>query len=153
MLLAVSACERGLWTFEPLLPFRVVATPIDHVHELDRAEATAVMAGDLDRLDQLWDDGFIVSNTFNVIVTKPDVLGLVQAGQIAYRSLDRTTEIVRVVERDRNRPWAKKWSCRRAAHRADGETITRRYTHVWVQREDQWRHRGPACVFVIETPA
>ena len=51
-----------------------------------------MLAGDVDRLEQLWDDSFIVTNTFNVLVTKPDVVGLVRSGQLAYRSLDRTIE-------------------------------------------------------------
>ena len=109
------------------------------------------MAGDLDRLDQLWDDGFIVSNTFNVIVTKPDVLGLVQAGQIAYRSLDRTTEIVRVVG-ETAISMGQEVVVPASGALGDGETITRRYTHVWVQHEDQWRLAARHASFVIETP-
>jgi uncharacterized protein DUF4440 len=114
-----------------------VTTPIDHARELDRAEAAAMLAGDHDRLDQLWDDGFIVNTTSNAIVTKPDALRLVQAGQI-YSSLDRTTEIVHAIG-ETAIVMGHEVVVAASGTPAGGETLTRRYTHVWVQHEDQWR--------------
>ena len=110
-----------------------------------------MLAGDVERLEQLWDDGFIVNTTSNVIVAKPDVLRLVQAGRI-YRSLDRTTEIVRVIG-ETAVVMGQEVVVPSSGTPGGGETITRRYTHVWVQHKDQWRLAARHASVVTDTPA
>jgi ketosteroid isomerase-like protein len=110
-----------------------------------------MLAGDLDRLEQLWDDGLIMNTASNAIVTKPDVLRLLQAGQI-YRSLDRTTEIVRVIG-EITIVMGQEVVVPSSGTPGGGETITRRYTHVWVRHKDQWRLAARHASVVTDTPA
>jgi hypothetical protein len=71
---------------------------VEEIRELDRVEAAAILAGDADALDQIFDDGFIVNNIpLNTVVSRDFVLEWVRGGHFAYRSFVRTTEAVRVI--------------------------------------------------------
>lgn len=119
---------------------RMAATEAD-LHDLDQREAEAMAAGDADALQLLWHDDLVVNNPFNVVVTGSQVLERVRGGQLAYRHFERIQEATRVhgdtavtmghevVQPADGTPLA-------------GETVTRRYTHVWLWCGDRWRLVG-----------
>lgn len=104
------------------------------VEELDRDEAAAMLAGDAERLGRIWDDGFIVNNPFNVVVSRSQVLDMVRARQIAYSSFERTAEAIRLVG-----DTAITMGQEVVIPNGEGAPVTRRYTHVWIHSNDQWR--------------
>jgi ketosteroid isomerase-like protein len=119
----------------------VVGTGVEVINELDRVEAVAILAGDADALDEIFADDFIVNNLpLSTVVSRDFVLEWVRGGGFAYRSFVRTPEAVHVIGdtaitmgrevavSSEGNPFA-----------GEGETVTSRYTHVWIRRDDRWR--------------
>lgn len=124
-----------------LLPLSMVAqTSVDEqVIKLEQTEKEALLAQDTLKLKEIWDEDFMVNAPINrVSKDRKEVLKLVKAGFISYSSFDRKMEEMRkvgdfvitmgseTVVPSRNRPHG-------------GETINRRYTHVWQYKNGQWR--------------
>lgn len=116
-----------------------VGTEVEVIHELDRVEAVAILAGDADALDQIFDDDFIVNNLpLNTVVSRDFVLDWVRGGHFAYRSFVRTTEAVRVIG-DTAITMGQEVAVPSEDNRFEAGTVTWRYTHVWIRGGDRWR--------------
>jgi ketosteroid isomerase-like protein len=101
--------------------------------DLDRAEAEAMLAGDIGRLGALWSDDFIVNNPFNMVVERSQVLAGVEARRIAYSAFERTVEATRV-----SADVAVTMGRETVSPVGDG-AVARRYTHVWRRVDGAWR--------------
>jgi uncharacterized protein (TIGR02246 family) len=119
------------------------------IRKLEREESAAVLRSDVAALEQLWAEDFTVNNPQNRISQgRQDVLQLVRSGLIKYSSFVREIEAVRIhgntvvvmgteqVIPVGNVPKA-------------GETVRRRYTNVWINKDGKWlltaRHANAIC--------
>jgi ketosteroid isomerase-like protein len=110
----------------------------DDARTWEAAEAAAMLAGDATALGDLWDDGFVVSNPANRVVSRAEVLDRVAARQIAYSSFARTPEAVRLLG-DTVVVLGEEVVVPTASAPHAGQRVTRRYTHVWHRSRDRWR--------------
>lgn len=109
---------------------------------LEEQERLGVLNRDTAALQRVWSEHLIVNNPTNRI--SPDrnvVLELVRGGQISYSSFQRTIEWIRVdgdlalvmgaetIQPTGNAPQA-------------GQTVNRRFTHVWKRDSGVWRLVG-----------
>lgn len=78
----------------------VANTSSDSVEEgirrLNAEEVDAFLKNDRAAMARLWSDDFVVTNPLNKLVTKQQVLGMVDSGFLVITSLDRQIEYLRV---------------------------------------------------------
>jgi hypothetical protein len=101
------------------------------------AEVQAFLQNDPAALARLWSNDFVVTNPFNALVNKQQVLALVTSGALAFSAYTRTTDyahaygdIVIIAGRETVH-WA-------GTLPLAGKTSNLRYTAVWQQRGDGW---------------
>lgn len=110
----------------------------EEIRRLDNAEREAVLRGDAAALESIWADDFTVTNPFNQLSNKRQVMERMRAGQLRYSAFTRQIEYLRVygdvavvMGRETVVP---------AGERADaGQTVNRRYSAVWLRRDGRWR--------------
>ena len=123
---------------------------IEHaIRRLDRAEAEALLHRDSAALRTIWAPDFTVNNPRNSITRGADaVVALIRNGTIDYSSFVREIEgmlfygnVVIVMGSETITPVNKAPFA--------GQTVRRRYTHFWMQRNGQWRltarHANVVC--------
>lgn len=126
------------------------AESIEHeIRRLDSAEAAGLLNKDVDALQRIWAPEFTVNNPRNSITRGSDgVAALIRSGVIDYSTFRREIETIlqhgstvivmgnETITPVRNAPFA-------------GQTIRRRYTHIWMQRGNEWRltarHANAIC--------
>ena len=109
------------------------------IRRLDSAEAAGLLHKDVGALQRIWAPDFTVNNPRNSITRGGDgVAALIRSGVIDYSTFRReieavllhgTTAIVmgnETITPVGNAPFA-------------GQTLRRRYTHIWMKRGDDWR--------------
>lgn len=124
--------------FHPLHSFAQEAA-FEQIRLLENAEHAALLKKDTVALKEIWDEKLIVNAPINKVTPdRQHVLDLVKAGFISYSSFERRIEEIRkvgdflitmgneTVVPAENRP-------------RKGETIHRRFTHVWQLKDGQWR--------------
>jgi ketosteroid isomerase-like protein len=78
----------------------VANTSSDSVEEgirrLNAEEVDAFLKNDRAAMARLWSDDFVVTNPLNKLVTKQQVLGMVDSGFLVITALDRQIEYLRV---------------------------------------------------------
>lgn len=128
----------------------------EEIRKLDLAHSEAIFNGDVSALDSLMDDNITVNHPTNRIVKeKKELLDLIQQGVIRYTSFERHPEtflffkdMVVVMGKETVVP-------ARAAPNA-GKTMHRRYTNVWMKRQDKWRltvrHANNICAEMPKKP-
>ena len=101
-----------------------------------REEATrkAFLETDLETLDALWDERYVVNSPLQRVLTKPEVLELLRAGRIRHREYDvqiehisRQDDVVVVMGSDT------------VLEPPAGVRSRRRYTNVWRWDGTGWR--------------
>lgn len=119
------------------------------IKALDLAHAQAIVKGDALALDSLMDDEVTVNHPTNrIIKEKKELLDLIKQGVIRYTSFERWPETFlffndmvvvmgsEVVVPANGAPNA-------------GKTIQRRYTNIWMNKNDSWqltvRHANNVC--------
>lgn len=115
-----------------MMPMMPMMDDEKQIRQLDADVCRAVLEGDVAALDRLWSDDYVVSNPLHHIFAKPQVLGAIEDGRIHHATYERQIDYLRV-DGD-------------TAVVMGGETvvdhgssIARRYTEVWLKRDDQWR--------------
>jgi ketosteroid isomerase-like protein len=109
------------------------------IRNIDREEASAVLATDLPTLEKFWADDFTVNGPNNQILKgKTNALELVKSGVLDYASFEREQESVllysdiaiimglETVKPKGNSPFA-------------GQTLRRRFTNIWMKQNDRWQ--------------
>lgn len=109
------------------------------IRSLEEQERMGVLNQDLQALEQLWSEHFMVNSPFNKVApNRGVVLDIFRQGLAHYTSFDRSIENIRIdgdmaivmgaetVQPTGNAPRA-------------GETIQRRFTHLWKQEGGKWR--------------
>jgi ketosteroid isomerase-like protein len=117
------------------------------IKQLEEAEAEAVMRGNVEALDRLYADGFTINAADNRIHSRKEALGAIRTGEIDYIEYKREVEHIAdygdtVVVMGRE-------TVARGDGPSAGKKVTRRYTHVWVKQDGNWklaaRHANPAA--------
>jgi ketosteroid isomerase-like protein len=128
----------------------------EEIRKLDLAHADAIFRGDAEALDSLMDDDITVNHPTNRIVKeKKELLGLIKQGVIRYTSFERFPEtflffkdMVVVMGNETVVP-------AKGAPNA-GNTLQRRYTNIWMKRDEKWRltvrHANNVCPNMLEKP-
>ena len=128
----------------------------EEMRKLDMAHAAAIFKGDAEALDILMDDDVTVNHPTNRIVKeKKELLDLIRQGVIRYTSFERFPETFlffkdmvivmggEIVVPAKGAPNA-------------GETLKRRYTNIWMNRDGHWhltvRHANNVCPDTSEKP-
>ncbi|HMH03283.1 MAG TPA: nuclear transport factor 2 family protein [Candidatus Udaeobacter sp.] len=68
----------------------------EEIRRLNTEEVDAFLKNDRAAMARLWSDDFVVTNPLNKLVTKQQVLGMVDSGFLVITSLDRQIEYLRV---------------------------------------------------------
>jgi ketosteroid isomerase-like protein len=111
----------------------------EKINKLEIAHASAIFNGDAAALDSLMDDDVTVNHPTNRIVKeKKELLDLIDKGVIRYTSFNRYPEtflffkdMVVVMGNETVVP-------AKGAPNA-GESLIRRYTNIWMNRNGKWR--------------
>lgn len=118
---------------QPLDPS--ASRPLDaEIRQLEEQSRTAFLAGDIDTLDQLWADGFLVNSPLEQVNERAMVLKLLQSGRIRHTSLEveierisRHGDVVIVMGNDT------------VTDPPDGKVTHRRFTNIWQLQDGRWR--------------
>ena len=109
------------------------------IRRLDAAVADALLRKDIQALEAMWAEDFTVNNPRNTVTRgRAQVIALVRNGAIDYSSFRLEIEAILIrgetvvvmgnetVKPIGNAPLA-------------GQTVRRRYTHIWMKRNGEWR--------------
>jgi hypothetical protein len=115
------------------------------IKNLDKQEAEAVLKHDTTALERLWADNFTVNTPYNIIGTRKrgDRINLF------YSRFDRTVEKVIVLNDSLVSTMGNEIVVRKAPMTLAGQTLTRRFTHLWIRKDQRWqlvvRHANFVC--------
>lgn len=121
----------------------------DEIKKLDMAHAQAIFRGDAVALDSLMDEDVTVNHPTNRIVKeKKELLDLIQQGVIRYTSFERTPETF-LFFKDMTVVMGRETVIPAQGAPNEGKTIQRRYTNIWMKRDNHWRltirHANNVC--------
>lgn len=109
------------------------------IRALEERERLAVLDQDVEALQQIWADEFIVNSPLNQIApNRAIVVDLMRQGLIHYTSFERQIEQLRIAA---NVAIVMGGETVRPAGNAPmaGQTVRRRFTHVWERKAGTWR--------------
>lgn len=113
-------------------------TPVeDEIREADQLEVQAILHGDPELQERIWDEDFVVTNVMGEVFTRTQVMAVFREGVTPYRSFERDTERVRLYGEAAVSQGSERVVP--AGAPADAPPALRRYTHVWVDRDGEWR--------------
>ena len=116
------------------------------IRRLDLAEASAVLRADFDAVEKLWAQDMTVNNPFNQVVKSST--GRVRTGAVTYSSFVRNIESVQI-HGDTAITMGSEVVVPSGKSVGAGTTISRRYTNIWMKRDDHWlltaRHANVIC--------
>jgi len=96
---------------------------------LDKADTTALL--------KLWTKDYVVNNINGKIVTAKDIIGLIRKGTIfppVERIIEKitfTSNLAIVMGKEIAQPVK--------TAQAEGQTVTRRFTNIWIKSDDGWQ--------------
>ncbi|HEX8250445.1 MAG TPA: nuclear transport factor 2 family protein [Pyrinomonadaceae bacterium] len=119
------------------------------IRRLDLAEAEAILKKDFQALDKLTGEDFTTNSPRNEIVKgKESLKELMRKGVVDYASFTRETEAVLIYGKTVV-TMGRETIVMSDASPQKGQTIRRRYTNVWMKRNDKWlltaRHANIIC--------
>jgi hypothetical protein len=124
----------------------VQTTDIENeIRTLEKAESEAVLAHDTTKLESIWADDFTVNTPYNRVGTGT------KGGPIHlyYERLDRNIEKLSVYSDRLVMTMGNEVIKRKPPMTLAGQTLTRRFTHVWMKRNGKWqlaiRHANFIC--------
>ena len=128
--------------------FGVAMTPPRHsatgrdvereIRRLNDEEVRALIAGDAPALGQIWSENFVVTNPLNRLVTRRDVLALVESDTLAFQAYERHIDYIHVysaavvVAGHENVVWSGKMPLA-------GKPSSLRFTAVWMKQNGRWQ--------------
>ncbi|NTS40710.1 nuclear transport factor 2 family protein [Flavisolibacter sp. BT320] len=117
----------------------------NEIRNLDKAEAEAVLKHDTLTLETIWADNFTVNTPLNVVNRRKRG----DRVNFYYSRFDRTTETLLLYNDSLVVTMGGEVIVRKAPMTMAGQTLTRRYTHVWMKRAGKWqlaaRHANFIC--------
>lgn len=108
------------------------------IRRMENLERTSVLKGDTAALfDKIWSPNLVVNTPANVVGTVEGTKAHLRAGDLNYLSFERNIEMITfndnvaiVMGGEVIRPQGKQLNA--------GKTVTRRFTHVWLFRNNAW---------------
>jgi ketosteroid isomerase-like protein len=104
------------------------------IRDIEEQSRVAFLAGDVETLDRLWADGFLVNSPLNMVNERAGVLALLRSGRIRHTALEVEIErisqhgdVVVVMGNDT------------VTDPPDGRVTHRRFTNVWQLQDGRWR--------------
>ncbi|HYF71142.1 MAG TPA: nuclear transport factor 2 family protein [Ohtaekwangia sp.] len=118
---------------------RAQDTNVQRIMDLEQKEVRAILTKDtLLLFNELWAPELIVNNPANIVVTKQQVVELLQTGKIDYETFDRTVEKISilgntaiVMGREEMKP--------QGVTDNKGRHVVRRFTNIWLKRKGVWK--------------
>lgn len=113
---------------------------VEAVRDAEEQMRQAIVESDLQTLERLWQPDFMVNAPRNVVVPNREaVLQVFQAGIASYSAYAQTRDTIRV--EDNQAIVMGSETVRPTGEDAPyaGQTVHRRYTHVWEDTENGWR--------------
>jgi uncharacterized protein (TIGR02246 family) len=118
-------------------------TPADQqaeqqVRQASNDEVQAFLHNDPKAMARLWSDDLVVTNPLNKLVTKQQVLGMVESGFLVITSADRRIEYARVygdtviLAGSETVVWGGKMP-------SAGKTEQLRFTAIWMKQQGRWQ--------------
>jgi ketosteroid isomerase-like protein len=102
------------------------------IRRLDDEARDAMLRRDIAALNRLCSDDFVVTNPFNRVLDKQQVLEAVEAGRIKHSAYEREIEYLRMHDDTAV-------VMGRETVVDDGQTKNRRYTEIWLRRGGRWQ--------------
>jgi uncharacterized protein (TIGR02246 family) len=127
-------------------------TAEDEVRRLSAEEVNAFLKNDRAEMASLWSEDFVVTNPLNKLVTKQQVLGMVDSGFLVITSFDRQVESLRmygdivIVAGRETVVWGGKMP-------NAGKTENLRFTAVWMKQGGRWQEIARHANIVPRQPA
>lgn len=144
--IAVSETSRNPRSIKTQVITVARSTDIENkIKELEKAESGAVVAHDTTTLESIWADDFTVNTPYNKVGTGK------KGGPIPlyYARLDRNIEKLIVYSDRLVMTMGNEVVKRKPPMTLAGQTLTRRFTHVWMKRNGKWqlaiRHANFIC--------
>lgn len=117
----------------------------NEIRALEKAESGAVLAHDTTTLESIWADDFTVNTPYNSV-------GIRKRGdaiRLYYSKLERNIEKLTVYNNQLVMTMGNEVIIRKPPMTLAGQTLTRRFTHVWMKRDGKWqlaiRHANFIC--------
>jgi hypothetical protein len=125
--------------FAALIPSTLLADANDKLsatlHEAEDKARLAMLHAQANQLAEIWSENLIVSTArLGIAGDRDQLLAAVESGVVAYEQYDQDIEKVRI-----DGDTAIVMGTETAQTDPDKEPVQRRFTHVWVKREGQWR--------------
>jgi ketosteroid isomerase-like protein len=109
------------------------------VLELEKLEAAAMLAGDVEALGRIWDDRFTVTPPPQIPTQREEVLARVADGALAYEEFTREVDHLIEASGAVVVTLGSEVVVTRATPSRARELAVRRFTHVWRLDESGWR--------------
>jgi ketosteroid isomerase-like protein len=108
------------------------------IRQMERAEAEALLKGNLAALDKLWADGYVASLPAAGVRSRDEIARAIKAETLRYTTLERQPEYIAdqgetVVVMGREKVVTL------GADRTPGNPVMRRYMNVWIKRDGRWQ--------------
>jgi ketosteroid isomerase-like protein len=120
-------------------PGTVAATSADEaaIRELENQERLGVLGRDVEVLQRIWAEDFMVNSPMNTIApNRAVVLDLVRQGMISYSSFERRIEQFRI---DGTLAVVMGSETIQPATEPAAPPVQRRFTHIWRNESGSWR--------------
>lgn len=116
------------------------------IRELEQDQVDYLLRGDLDAMEKNWDADHTVNNPFNQIVKASE--GTIRQGLLTYSSFVRDVQKV-IIHGNTVLVMGTESVVPKGNSPDAGKTIQRRFTNVWMKKNDKWlligRHANTVC--------
>lgn len=116
------------------------------IRKLEQAQVDALLRSDLAAMRSNWAKDYVVNNPFNQAVDASK--GPIQAGSLTYSSFIREIERV-LIHSNTVIVMGRETVVPKGTSPDAGKTIHRRFTNIWMKRNDKWlliaRHASVVC--------
>ena len=121
------------------------------IEKAEQLEAQATLHNDIEALEALWSEHFIVSSTQNLVLTKPQALTLFRAGSIQLKTFDRRVSRVMVTGNVAIATGNETFIP--SEERYQSATVVCSYMNVWLREPDAWKLLGRHVGLMTTRPA
>ena len=104
----------------------------EEIRQLDDEVREAMLKSDIAALKRICSEDFIVTNPFNRVLDRQQVLEAVESGRIKHSAYERQIEYLRL-HTDTAVVMGRETVV------DDGQTKNRRYTEIWLRRGGRWQ--------------
>jgi len=105
---------------------------VEEIRQLDNEACEAFLRGDIAALKRLFADDFVVTNPYNQVLDKQQVLEALESGRIKHSDYERQIEVLHIYT-----DIAVVMGRERVVE--DRQTKNRRYTEIWLRRAGGWQ--------------